>query len=115
MFLRSLRSTLHRLHRTNFESLKSTIFTPVSAKNRRSRRYAQGIPPELTSKKAPGNKSKMSFKFGLEIPKNWLDTIIMDTTAINRQCQAAAAKEVSELIHQQCFDFKSPNFKPFKE
>ena len=31
-----------------------------------SRIYAQGTTPELTPKKAPGNKSKKSFKFGFK-------------------------------------------------
>ena len=31
------------------------------------------------------------------------------------QWQYATAKEVAGLIHQKCFDFKSPNFKASKE
>ena len=116
LFLRSLQRTLRQIRRTNFGGFKYTTFNPVLVKKRRCQRYTQGNTPKSPSNKTPGtNTSKRSFKFRLEILKNWSDIIIIDNAAVNRQLQDAATKEVALLIQHKCFDFKSPNFKPSKE
>ena len=37
------------------------------------------------------------------------------TTVLNRQWKDDASKGGTVLTHYQCFDFKSPNFRPSKE
>jgi hypothetical protein len=52
------------------------------------------------------------FKFGIEIPKTWDDILRLDGAAGNKKWQAAVHKELAALIHHDCFDFHSPDFRP---
>ncbi len=57
-------------------------------------------------------KGKRTFKHGLEVPKNWKDIKRIDDSAGNTRWQNAVEKEVAALIMHNCFDFKTPDFKP---
>ena len=60
-------------------------------------------------------KGRRSFKFGLEVPRSWKDIVRLDTAENNRSWQDAIEKEIAALIYHQCFEFKSPEFKPSDE
>ena len=62
------------------------------------------------AKKPPS--SRKTFKHGLEVPRTWKDVVRIDAEAGNRCWQEAIEKEVDALIMHDCFDFKTPNFKP---
>ena len=57
-------------------------------------------------------KGKITFKHGLEVPKNWKDIKRMNDAAGNTRWQDAVEKEVAALIMHKCFDFKTPDYKP---
>ena len=109
-FLRSLKRTLRRLRRSSFFGFQSTSFEPTP-KKRRSRRYT----PTFMHKMAidePLPNDRRTFKFGLEVPRNWKDILRLDAVAGNRAWQGAVEKEIAALIFHDCFDFKSPDYKP---
>jgi len=62
--------------------------------------------------KATAPKGRHTFKYGLEVPKNWKDILRIDDAAGNRNWQDAVEKGVAVLVMHGCFDFKSPDFKP---
>ena len=115
LFLRSLKRTLRRLRRSSILGFTATTYNP-SPKKLRSRRgksltiNGKAIKPSIV---APTHSR--DFKFGLEVPKSWQDIIRIDTAAGNRTWQDAIEKEIAALIHHQCFDFKSPDYKPSGE
>ena len=51
-------------------------------------------------------------KFGFELPKTWRDIIRIDTAAGNNKWKEAIEKEIAALLFHECFEFKSPNYKP---
>ena len=61
------------------------------------------------------DRTKRSFKFGLEIPRNWRDILRIDEAAGNTPWKDGAENKADALIHLKCFTFKSPNFKSPKE
>ena len=110
-FLRSLR----RLRHSSVLSFEATTFYP-NPKKRRSRRAAQAKQAkDRAQEKATEGKSKRTFKYGLEVPNHLKDILRIDTAAGDRKWQDAIEKEVAALVMHDCFDFKSPDFKPSGE
>ena len=70
LFIRSLKCTLCRLKRTTFEGLESTTSTSKPDIKRHSRRYTQGSKAKSGSLPKAPDKTKIYFKFGLEILKH---------------------------------------------
>ena len=113
--LRSLRLTLRRLRRTDILGFETATFNPAPPnKKKRSCRYAHAAETvKGAGNAAPaGRRKKRVFKFGIEIPKTWDDILRLDGAASNKKWQAAVHKEVAALIHHDCFDFHSPDFRP---
>jgi len=114
-FLRSLKRTLRRLRRCHMFGFDATTYHPTP-KKRRSRRATQlQRDEERKQEKTTEPKCKRTFKYGLEVPKNWKDILRIDAAAGNRTWQDAVEKEVAALVMHKCFDFKSPDFKPSSE
>ena len=63
----------------------------------------------------PTSKSARPFKYGFEVPQNWNGILCLDTDNGNRKWQDAVEKEVVALLFHECFDFKSPDYKPLSE
>ena len=112
-FLRSVKRTIRRLRRSHFFGFDATTHFPTP-KKRRSRR-ANRENEQKEEKKQQGPKRTGTFKYGLEVPKNWKDLLRIDEAAGNRKWQEAVEKEVAALVMHGCFDFKSPDFKPSGE
>ena len=68
-----------------------------------------------TSHKTPDPKKRKIFKWVLEVPKNWKNILRIDKEVSNKEWQNAVSKDIDVLIHHNCFDFKSPVFKPSRE
>ena len=87
-----------------------------TSKKRQSRYYDRnnGV-PACTSHKKYVPKKRRTFKFDLEVPKTWKDRIRINDVANNKHWHNAVAKEIYDLIHHTCSDFKYPDFKPSKE
>jgi len=61
-------------------------------------------------------KGKCTFKYGLEVPRNWkADIMRLDEAAGNRKWQDVVEKRVAALVMHGCFDFKSLDYKPSSE
>jgi hypothetical protein len=114
-FLRSLRRTMRRLFRVTDTGFSASTFDPTpSFPTCRTRRAtaAAAAKAKTKPKKKAGNKQMGNFKYGLEIPKKWLDVIRIDAKSKNTKWQDAIHKEVAALLLHKCFDFRSPDFKP---
>ncbi len=111
-YLRSLKRTLRRLRKVDFFSFESSPFNPSPPKKAHSRRAkrARRMQAEVSTPDPP--KCKRTFKHGLEVPRNWKDIIRLDSATGNTRWQQAVEKEVGALIQHNCFDFKTPDFKP---
>ena len=111
-YLRSLKRTLRRLRKVDFFSFESSTFNPSPPKKAHSRRTkrARRMQAEVSTPDPP--KGKRTFKHGLEVPRNWKDVMRIDYAAGNTRWQQAVEKEVGALIQHNCFDFKTPDFKP---
>jgi len=101
---------------SHFFGFDATTHFPTP-KKRRSRRAtkADRENEQKEEKKQQGPKRTGTFKYGLEVPKNWKDLLRIDEAAGNRKWQEAVEKEVAALVMHGCFDFKSPDFKPSGE
>ena len=110
-FLRVLRRTLKRLRRVQFSGLESSTYDP-SPKIARSRRAKRARRAQAEARIPDPPKGKRNFKYGLEVPKNWMDIKRLDAVAGNTRWQQAVEKEVGALVMHQCFDFKTPDYKP---
>ena len=109
---------MRRMFRVRYSSFSSRYYEPKSplpvvalrrvanSKKESKRRKVS------TKKKKAGNKQMGNFKYGLEVPKKWSDVLRLDKHAGDTKWQDAVVKEVASLLHHQCFDFKSPDFKP---
>ena len=71
--------------------------------------------PAGTSHKTATPQKRRTFKCGLEVPKNWKGMLRIDDEVSNKHWQNDVSKKIDVLIHQKCFDFKSPDFKPSRE
>jgi hypothetical protein len=114
-FLRSLRMTIRRMRKSNQLGFETSSDFP--SKTRRSRKAtiaATSRSRDEESTPQPSTK-KREYKYGLEVPKSWKDILRIDKAAGNTTWQDAVSKEVGALIQHQCFDFKSPDYKPPKE
>ena len=115
-FLRSVRRTMRRMFRVRYDGFNSRYFTPKpTAPIIHCRRVAHSKKEKKrrnVKKAANTNKQMGTFKYGLPVPKKWSDVIRLDKAAGDSKWQDAIAKEVASLLHHQCFDFKSPDFKP---
>ena len=110
-FLRSLRNAERRQRRTKVNGFTSASFLTASSllgtglhKRRRVTKTAE--PKQHTT------RAKRTFKYGLEVPRTWKDVMRLDGESGTTRWQDAINKEVDALIEQDCFDFKTPNFKP---
>ena len=83
LFIRSLKSTLHRLLHSDVMGFEAIKFNPFStSKKRWSRRYAQNNgDPAGTSYKSSGPKKRRAFNFGLEATKTSKNIIRTDDEA----------------------------------
>jgi len=111
-FLRSLKRTLRRLRRCHTFGFEASTYHPSPKKRRSRRATTEHKAAERAQEKATEPKGKRIFKYGLEVPKNWKDILRIDEAAGNRNWQDAVEKEVAALVMHNCFDFKSPDFKP---
>ncbi len=134
-FLRSVKRTMRRMHRTSWFQNVSASFasevhpetddkTSISEENldfiptrstRRADAAASGTGNSQKKRKPKcknSNKQMGNFKYGLEVPSHFKRAVQIDHAANNRKWQDAVIKEMAALIHLKCFDFKSPNFKP---
>ena len=111
-FIRSLKLTLRSIRHTSFDGFKSTTFILVPPKRYRSRRYAQINMGKFEGPQKALYRTKRSFKFGLEIPRNWSDILRIDEAAGSTLWKGGAEKDVDVLIRHKYFAFKSTNFKP---
>ena len=103
---------MRRLKRTYYLGFDATSYNP-SPRKRRSRRYAKNTKTSIVvSHGATKENSKKSFKFRFEVPKNWKEILRIDEAAGNSMWQDSVEKEVSSLIHHECFNFKSSDYKP---
>ena len=115
-FLRSVKRTIRRLRRSHFFGFEATTHFPYP-KTRHCRRatMAERAVEHKQEKGAQGPKRIGTFKYGLEVPRNWKDLLRIDTEAGNRKWQEAVENEVAALIMHGCFDFKPPDYKPSGE
>ena len=82
--LRSLKRTLRRLRRRDFFGFDVTTYNPSRGKQqRRSRSYTNCAKDPSGLKVSTKPTQKRTFKFGVEVPKNWKDIIIIDEAAVN--------------------------------
>ena len=58
---------------------------------------------------------KRTFKFIVEDPKTWKDSIRINDATCATLWQDDVKKEVSALVFHECFDFKSMSSKPPEE
>ena len=111
-FLRSLRRTIRRMRMVNPSGLNAfsdNIKSPSqSSLHRKTRARRGGTKASKKKSKSP----KVTFKHGLEVPRSWKDVVRIDAEAGNRRWQEAIEQEVGALIKHDCFDFKTPNYKP---
>ena len=113
-FLRSLKRTLRRLRRCNFFGFTSTTYRQSHKRARRGKELVVNGKKVSITPTSP-SKSVRPFKYGFEVPQNWKDIIRLDTANGNRKWQDAVEKEVAALLFHECFDFKSPDYKPSGE
>ena len=115
-FLRSVRRTMRRLFRVRYDGFNSRYYTPKpTAPLLHCRRVANSKKEKQrrnVKKKATTNKQMGNFKYGIEVPKKWSDVLRLDKAAGDSKWQDAIAKEIASLLFHECFDFKSPDFKP---
>ena len=69
-FLRSLKLTLHRLRRCEFNSFDGTMYNPSPGKKWRSCRYQNNNKTKSGPIKVTALTHKRTFKFGFEVPKS---------------------------------------------
>ena len=116
-FLRSLKVTLRRMRRTCNRTFEARTFNPTAKKptrgshlTRKQRRSMRKL-----QKQKGSSKSKATFKYGIEVPKNWKDIVRIDAAAGNTKWQDSVKKEVGALIQHGCFKFMPKDFKPPKD
>ena len=81
-FLRVLRRTIKRLRRIQSSGFESTIYDPLP-KKAHSRRAKRARRAQAEAKIPDPPKGKRNFKYGLEVPKNWMDIKRLDAAAGN--------------------------------
>ena len=92
-FLRSIKRTIRRLRRSHFFGFVATTHFPTP-KKRRSRRATKSDREndQKEEKKQQGPKRTGTFKYGLEVPKNWKDLLRTDEAAGNHKWQEAVER-----------------------
>ena len=98
LLIRSLKLIHHRLKPTSFEGFESATFKSVPENKRRSSRYDQGNNNKSGSPTKAADKTKKSFKFRLDISRNWSDILRIDEDSGNTLWKDGAEKEVAALI-----------------
>ena len=115
-FLRSLRHTIRRMRRSNYmDGFRAETYHPTPKKARSRRSVKARRAAERSEEKKNEPKLNRTFKYGFELPKTWKDILRIDKAAGNTLWQDAVKKEVGALIQHQCFDFRSPDYKPSKD
>ena len=72
---------MRRLNRTDYLGFFATLYNP-SSRRRHSYRYATNAKtPFVVSSETSKDNSKISFKFGSKVPKNWKGIMHKDEAA----------------------------------
>jgi hypothetical protein len=88
-FLKSLKRTLRRLRRCEFDGFDATTYNPFPGKKRSSRRYQSDNKIKSGHIKATAPTYKRTFNFCFKVPKNWKDILRLDGAAGNTLWQDA--------------------------
>ena len=98
------------------DGFRAETYHPTLKKVRYRRSVkARHLAEHTEEKKKNEPISNRTFKYGFEVPKSWKDILRIDKAAGNTLWQDAVKKEVGALIQHQCFDFRSPDYKPSKD
>ena len=65
-----------------------------------------------SKQQAKGKQYYDEIQYGHAVPRKYKDVIRIDNANGNNRWKDAVAKEVAALLHLQCFDIQSPDFKP---
>jgi len=98
-FLRSVRRAIRHLRRSHFFGFDATTHFPTP-KKRRSRQAtkADRENEQKEEKQKQGTNRTGTFKYGLEVPKNWKDLLRIDEAAGNRKWQKAVGQSFACTI-----------------
>ena len=102
------------MRKVDSKGFNSSSYNPTSCQISLERTVCarRGETKASKKKKNKSTRGQRTFKHGLEAPRSWKDVVRIDAEAGNRSWQEAIEKEIGVLIMHDCFDFKTPNFKP---